>query len=408
MKYAFIFLLIIIQKNVFSQTTAKEIFQRTDVVLKGRTAIAYEIETGIKYLSEKDTTVTKAKCYAKNAPNDKQKMHYHLEEYFGYYPTRYKQIYNGDTIVNISPNDSSALIIRMKQRGAENFLYNRDIPSFISSFHIDDFYAKILEKESIIDISLSEENFNDKDCYLIKYIDKAGAKNENEYFHFKFYIDKTTYFPIGYSSTVNFEDMTQYSYYKVSNLKLNPDLSPQLFIIGNNLPPHCIRRLYNPKTYGKSETLQLVKVGNKAPDIQLKTLKDEDFDLSKYKGKTILLDFWYIGCLPCIRAQPDIQEIATKYDTSKVVVIGVNVRDAKETIIPFLEKRNLTYTNIYNGWNTAQSYGVSVYPTLIVIDGNGVISAVQEGWPLSNNKNGLTKRQYKYKLNRKIQKSMRK
>ena len=47
-------------------------------------------------------------------------------------------------------------------------------------------------------------------------------------------------------------------------------------------------------------------------------------DLSEYRGKVVVLDFWASWCAPCRRSIPWLNAMQRKYADEGLVVIGVN------------------------------------------------------------------------------------
>jgi thiol-disulfide isomerase/thioredoxin len=48
-------------------------------------------------------------------------------------------------------------------------------------------------------------------------------------------------------------------------------------------------------------------------------------DLSQYKGKIIVLNFWATWCPPCREEMPELSELYTEYKNKNVVVLGVAI-----------------------------------------------------------------------------------
>ena len=57
----------------------------------------------------------------------------------------------------------------------------------------------------------------------------------------------------------------------------------------------------------------------------LKDINGEDFALSDYAGKVILLDFWATWCVPCRIEIPGFIELFDKYESEGFIVLGVSV-----------------------------------------------------------------------------------
>jgi thiol-disulfide isomerase/thioredoxin len=64
-------------------------------------------------------------------------------------------------------------------------------------------------------------------------------------------------------------------------------------------------------------------VSKPAPDIKSRTLSGRDFDLSAYKGKTVMLHIWSLSCAACFKELPDLNKLVHDYDGKDVVLISL-------------------------------------------------------------------------------------
>ncbi len=104
--------------------------------------------------------------------------------------------------------------------------------------------------------------------------------------------------------------------------------------------------------------------------------------LKDLKGKIVLLDFWTLCCINCIHTLPDLAKLEKKY-ANEIVVIGVHSAkfdNEKET--QSIRKAVLRYEIAHPVVNDSDhkiwdKYGVSSWPTLMVVDSEGkVVGAV--------------------------------
>ena len=72
-------------------------------------------------------------------------------------------------------------------------------------------------------------------------------------------------------------------------------------------------------------------LGQPAADWETKDLDGKTHSLKGYRGKVVILDFWYRGCGWCIRAMPQVKELAEEFKGQPVAVLGMNTdRDEKD------------------------------------------------------------------------------
>jgi thiol-disulfide isomerase/thioredoxin len=115
-------------------------------------------------------------------------------------------------------------------------------------------------------------------------------------------------------------------------------------------------------------------------------LDDHPRSLADYKGKVVLLDFWYRGCGWCIRAMPQLKQLAAEFPRDKVAVVGMNNDRDLDDARYVIDKMGLSYETLKNGQSDNgeggihKLYGVQGWPTLVVLDPQGVVRHIHMGY----------------------------
>ncbi|QSX08439.1 redoxin domain-containing protein [Alkalibacter rhizosphaerae] len=108
-----------------------------------------------------------------------------------------------------------------------------------------------------------------------------------------------------------------------------------------------------------------------APDFTLTDLDGNTVRLSDYNGKYVFLNFWASWCGPCKEEMPDMERIHQKYK-DELVILAVNLGDAKNTAQGFAEDYGLTFQILLDEKRDIGSlYRVNGIPTSYFIDQNG-------------------------------------
>lgn len=118
-----------------------------------------------------------------------------------------------------------------------------------------------------------------------------------------------------------------------------------------------------------------------APDFTLEDLQGNKIKLSDYRGKIVFLNFWATWCPYCVREMPDLE--AAHIELSKVgnaAILTINVQEDLEKVKEFVEENGLTLPVLmdYDGM-TAGLYGVSSFPTTLVVDADGTAYGYHTG-----------------------------
>ena len=100
------------------------------------------------------------------------------------------------------------------------------------------------------------------------------------------------------------------------------------------------------------------------------SLNGKHWSLQDLKGKTIALNFWFVGCLPCRQEIPVLNQIVEQY--KDVVFLGFAL-DGEDQLRDFLKKFPFNYQIIPNAQKVADGFRVAAYPTHILIGPAGEI-----------------------------------
>jgi peroxiredoxin len=114
------------------------------------------------------------------------------------------------------------------------------------------------------------------------------------------------------------------------------------------------------------------KSGEVAPAISCNDVAGEFVSLSQLKNRVVVLYFWSSKCCGDKLKQLEPFYLQNKY--SGLSVVAVEVGGAKETVAAFVKKNGFTFTNLSDDYDMiSRSYRVIGFPTIFVIDKNGVI-----------------------------------
>ncbi len=115
-------------------------------------------------------------------------------------------------------------------------------------------------------------------------------------------------------------------------------------------------------------------IDSAAPDLVLSELGGEIFDLSKLRGKVVLVNYWATWCAPCKKEMPVLNSFYRRYHEQGLEIIGISADRPQD----FARMRRISGTLAYP---TATMDRISQdgfrppagFPLTYVIDRDGIV-----------------------------------
>ncbi len=174
------------------------------------------------------------------------------------------------------------------------------------------------------------------------------------------------------------------------------EYQPAIYVDANNNPAALVfEEASEEAKAAKIKMYENVKGGDflmneKAPNFTTKDLEGNIIDLQDFKGQYVLLNFWFVGCKPCIMEMPELNELVEEFKPQGINFLAIGL-DSPERVNKFLESKDFDYTLLPNGRFISKEYGVTSYPTHLLLDREGKVIYSQQGY-FSGLKYALRKR----------------
>lgn len=131
----------------------------------------------------------------------------------------------------------------------------------------------------------------------------------------------------------------------------------------------------------KSNAILQGLVGCQAPDFSVKTIDGKPIRLSELKGKVVIINFWFAGCVPCIVENPGLNKLVQEYKGRDVVFIAFS-RDREELLRETIKAYPFNYQHVSASYDITKPFcKFSGWPTNMVLDKNGILRLVFAGGP---------------------------
>lgn len=110
-------------------------------------------------------------------------------------------------------------------------------------------------------------------------------------------------------------------------------------------------------------------------NLSLPTL-GETFNVSDYKGKIIIVDFFATWCRPCVLFSPKLEAIKAKYG-DRVEILVVSLDTNKQALVDYFKNKPPYFHVNYDGtgWDNElyKQYAISGIPSIALINKDGIL-----------------------------------
>lgn len=126
-----------------------------------------------------------------------------------------------------------------------------------------------------------------------------------------------------------------------------------------------------------------------APTFHLTSADGRVLQISDFRGKVVLLNFWATACGGCVLEIPSFIELQRKYGSSKFTAVGISADipyeglksadEAWQKVRPFIVQHQVNYPIVLGNDSVIDSYGFNSYPATYLVDKSGHIAATYVG-----------------------------
>jgi peroxiredoxin len=107
-------------------------------------------------------------------------------------------------------------------------------------------------------------------------------------------------------------------------------------------------------------------------EIQLQDLYGADVNISDFRGKIVLLNFWATWCPTCVVEMPSMEKLHRKLKDKDFALVSISLQDPAAEVKRFFKQNKLTFTALLDSTGkTVPGIGIRAIPTTLILDKTG-------------------------------------
>lgn len=114
------------------------------------------------------------------------------------------------------------------------------------------------------------------------------------------------------------------------------------------------------------------------PSFEGKSVDGRKISYSDYKGKVLVINFWFVYCAPCLAEMPVLNTVKEATNAAETAFLSITY-DSAEMVSNLHKLRPFNFDKIVEAKALLNQFKITGYPRTIVVDRNGIVRYIFRG-----------------------------
>lgn len=134
----------------------------------------------------------------------------------------------------------------------------------------------------------------------------------------------------------------------------------------------------DPDTVKMAHGEELREAAMKQPmNLAFTAVDGSEVDMSRLRGKVVLVDFWATWCHPCMMEAPNVVAAYNQLHDQGFEIVGISLDHDREKLISVTAEKGMVWPQYFDGleWQNkiSTSYGIGSVPTMWLVNKQGIL-----------------------------------
>jgi peroxiredoxin len=119
-------------------------------------------------------------------------------------------------------------------------------------------------------------------------------------------------------------------------------------------------------------------------DMKFTAMDGREVDLSRMRGRVVLIDYWATYCVPCVETIPQLKDTYEKFHSRGFEIVGISADKDEKALNRYVQEHELPWPQYFERQGPQDfeaKFAIDSLPTLWLVDKKGNLRETSDAFP---------------------------